>query len=353
MRFLTVLATLFVFTACGGGGGSDSDSPPPQQATWLINSDQVVDGGPGKDGIPSIDNPNFINGDQATYLIDSDLVIGYLVDGAARAVPHAIVDWHEVVNLQEGGESSVLSYCPLTGTAALWDAPTASTNKEFGVSGLLYNSNLILYDRETDSNWSQMLQQSVNGELIRQTAVVKTVIETTWLTWRTMYPETQVLSDNTGFSRDYQTYPYGSFRTDSNLLFQVANEDARLHPKERVLGILNGGLNKVYPIDQFSTGIQVINESISNESFVVIGSSDLDIAIAYNSTASDGTLLEFTAIESSLPVVMEDNEGNQWDIFGKAVSGPRENEQLTRISDFTAYWFAWVAFFPSADIHSF
>jgi hypothetical protein len=352
MRYLSFLVIWVVFTACGGGsGGSDSDPQP--QATWLIDSNQVVDGGPGKDGIPSIDSPTFIANDMADFLIDSDLVVGYLVDGNARALPHAILDWHEVVNLDENGEPSTLSYCPLTGTAALWNVPLSSTDKEFGVSGLLYNSNLILYDRETDSNWSQMLQQSVNGDLIGQIASTKTVIETTWLTWKTMYPETLVLSDETGFSRDYQTYPYGSFRTDQNLLFQVANEDSRLHPKQRVLGILDGGINKVYQIESFTTGIQVINENIENDLFVVIGSSEFNLGIAYSAVTQDGAQLEFTAIESSLPVVMQDNEGNQWDIFGKAVSGPRENEQLSQKSDFTAYWFAWAAFFPSSVIHSF
>ncbi len=354
MRYLSPILLFVIFVACGGGGGSDDDTPPPtSNDRWLVDTDFVLDGGPGKDGIPALDNPTYVAADQANFIQESDLVIGININNQIRAYPHAILNWHEVANVQTGDDYHVLSYCPLTGSAGLWAVPDSFGNKTFGVSGLLFNSNLIMYDRETDSNWPQMFAQSANGSLIGTRPEILPVIETTWATWRSMYPNTTVLSDDTGFSRNYNSYPYGSYLTDSNLLFAVSETDDRLHPKTRVLGISDSSTNKVYEIANFATNVQVINEDSNSSPYVVIGSSSLNFAIAFDSTTADSTVLTFTALDSALPIVMQDNEGNQWDIFGTAVSGPRMGEQLTMRSDFIAFWFSWVPLYPNPDIHSF
>ena len=137
------------------------------------------------------------------------------------------------------------------------------------------------------------------------------------------------------------------------MLFAVSETDSRLHPKTRVLGVADSNTNKVYEIANFATNVQVINEDTNSSPYVVIGSSSLNFAIAFDSTTTDSTVLTFTAIDSALPIVMQDNEGNQWDIFGTAVSGPRMGEQLTMRSDFIAFWFSWVPLYPNPDIHSF
>lgn len=355
MRYFSPLFILLVFVACGGGGGDDSGGQPPPISSdrWLVDTDFVRDGGPGKDGIPALDTPAYVAAADATFLQDSELVIGININGEMRAFPHAILNWHEVANVQTGQDYHVLSYCPLTGSAGLWSVPSNFSNKTFGVSGLLYNSNLIMYDRETDSNWPQMFAQSANGSLIGTLPEILPVIETTWSTWQSMYPNTTVLSDNTGFSRNYNSYPYGSYLTDSNLLFEVSESDTRLHPKTRVLGVADGNTNKVYEIANFNTNVQVINEDTNAAPYVVVGSSSLNFAIAFDATLSDSTVLTFTALDSALPVVMQDNEGNQWDIFGTAVSGPRQGEQLIMRSDFIAFWFSWVPLYPNPEIHSF
>ncbi|MCW9000414.1 MAG: DUF3179 domain-containing protein, partial [Kangiellaceae bacterium] len=133
----------------------------------------------------------------------------------------------------------------------------------------------------------------------------------------------------------------------------VANTDDRLHLKTRVLGIQTSQLNKVFVIEDFPTGVNVIQEEANGFEYVVVGSSDLDLAIAFRSRLSDGTLLAFTPVQDNLPIVMQDNEGNQWNIFGEAVAGPRSGEQLDLASHFTAFWFAWVAFYPTPEIHAF
>jgi len=359
MRFLAGLLIVLFSVACGGGGGgSSSSSEPDTQGSsssndWLIDTTFVRDGGPGKDGIPALDSPTFITAEQATFISDFELVVGTNIEGVTRAIPHKIMNWHEVLTLETENKFHAFSYCPLTGSAGLWNVPENFTNKTFGVSGLLYNSNLILYDRETDSNWPQMLNQSANGSLQGQTSETNAVIETTWGSWKQMYPDTLILSANTGFSRDYQLYPYGSYLSDTNLLFDVANSDDRLHLKTRILGVLGNSVNKIYEIADFNNGIHIINESPSNSPYVVAGSSDLNFAIAFDSTLADGTQLTFTPLEAALPIIMQDNEGNQWNIFGTAVSGNRTGEQLKMRSDYIAFWFAWVAIHPNPVIHQF
>lgn len=351
MRILLVLLTVFV-VACGGGSSGDSSSKT-SSGEWLIDTTYVKDGGPGKDGIPALDSPTFVSVQNATFLNDNELVIGTKINGIVRAFSHSVLNWHEVVNLETGGDFHVLNYCPLTGSADLWDVPQSYTNKTFGTSGLLFNSNLILYDRESDTNWSQMFTLGVNGTNIGDVANKNVVIETTWRLWKQMYPETLVLSDNTGFSRDYTLYPYGSYLTNTNLLFEVSGDDARLHPKTRVLGVTDGNYNKVFQIDSFPPGVHVINDSTDSKPYVAIGSSEFNFAVAYNSTLTDGTSLTFIAVNGALPQIMQDNEGNIWNIFGTAVSGARAGEQLELMSDFIAFWFAWTSFYPDAQIHSF
>ena len=352
---ILVLLTAFALlvSACGGSGGGSprSGSAPPPSNEWLIPQGEVADGGPGPDGIPSIDDPKFdlITADEPSD--PSELIIGMMVDGVAKAYPHEIMDWHEIVNDGTDAAPYTMSYCPLTGTALAWKGDPAATNPDFGVSGLLFNSNLILYDRATASLWPQMFEQSVNGPRIREVPTRMQVIETTWGTWRAMYPDSLIMNTSTGHRRDYGDYPYGDYKDNSGLLFPVANADQRLHPKTRVLGIRENGQAKVYQIDGFGTATMAINEQFGSTQIVVVGNSGANFGAIYDRTLSDGTILNFTAIGGQLPNVLQDDEGNVWDIFGKAVSGPRAGEQLGPTDSYIGMWFAWAAFFPSIEIH--
>jgi hypothetical protein len=317
---------------------------------WLIPEEEVADGGPGKDGIPAISNPIFIPVSEVSFLLENDLVIGIQIGNLVRAFPHLILDQHEIVNHTIGNTSFTLTYCPLTGTGIAWDTSEFTLDHTFGVSGLLYNSNLIPYDRETDSNWSQMLNLCVNGELVGKEAKPILVIETTWQTWRQLYPQSMVLSTDTGYSRNYRIYPYGNYKTSDSLLFSVNKLDSRLPKKERVHGIIAGEKTRVYPINTFDDPIKVINETFNDVQIVVAGSAEKNFAVSFERKLPDGTILSFNPVEGELPVIMMDNEGTKWDIFGNGISGPRAAIKLTPTSSFIAYWFAWGAFYHGAEI---
>jgi len=290
--------------------------------------DFIMDGGPGQDGIPAIDNPIFTQDLGSQSMSDSELVIGVKIGDDIRAYSHEVMDWHEIVNDVyniDGVQQPVsINYCPLTGSAMLWKADLSAADPTFGVSGQLYNSNLILHDRETGSWWSQMLEMGINSVKRLEIPERLQVIETTWGTWREMYPQTTLLTEETGHDRPYGRTPYPGYKLSSGLLFNVNNEgDNRLHKKERIVGINVGDASKVYPISSFNTGVTVLNDTVGSMDVVTTGSSELNFGAIFNRQLEDCTTLNFTAVQDQLPVVMEDDEGNQWDVFGVAVSGPR------------------------------
>jgi hypothetical protein len=196
-----------------------------------------------------------------------------------------------------------------------------------------------------------MKLQCVNGSLIGKEIETSKIIETTYKTWREIYPGSQLLSTNTGFGRQYGNYPYGSYKTNNDLLFPVSSEDNRLHKKARVLGLITEGATMVFPISSFDADVTVKNVMFGGENYVIIGSSAKNFAAAYKGDAADGTLLKFTSVQNELPVVMVDEENNNWDIFGNVVEGLRAGENLEQAKAFVAYWFAWAAFYPDALIH--
>jgi len=328
-------------------GGDDNNN---QGSEWLIPKKEVRDGGPGKDGIPAISGPNFGAPGAVDYLDDDDLVLGFADGDDVRAYPHAILDWHEIINDNTANHSLAVIYCPLTGTGIGWNRVINDKETTFGVSGLLYNTNIIPYDRETDSNWSQLLLKSVNGELKGTTAKTYNLFETTWKTWKQMYPSAKVVTTETGFNRNYGRYPYGSYKTNDNLIFPVSNNDSRLELKERVLGVIIADEAKAYKFNKTTTESRVTNDTFQNKKLVVASNSASNFIVAFQRTLGDGTELSFEAVQNNLPVVLVDNEGTQWDVFGRGISGPRAGEQLQSVPQMMGYWFSFAAFYPNIKI---
>ncbi|MCF8200286.1 MAG: DUF3179 domain-containing protein [Sulfuritalea sp.] len=213
----------------------------------LIPIDQIHSGGPGKDGIPAIDKPDFLNAGAATFIRYEDPVLGMTLGGIAHAYPISILNWHEVVNDRFGKDPVVISYCPLCGTGAAFDARVDGRTLSFGVSGLLYNSDVLLYDRQTSSLWSQLLGKAISGPLKGRQLTMLPVTHTTWADWRKTHPATQVMSISTGHIRPYARNPYFGYEKTEELMFPVEFRSAGFHPKERVLGVRIGDQAKAYP----------------------------------------------------------------------------------------------------------
>ena len=189
-KLLTLLLILFLQIAC-----EDTVSSSTQiSGEWLIPQNEVFDGGPGKDGIPAISNPSLVGNSSINFMKNDDLIIGVKLDGEIRGYPHPILDWHEIINDKINDNYFSITYCPLTGSTINYNRDLNGNITTFGVSGLLYNTNLIPYDRATNSNWSQMKLQCVNGKLIGQTPTLIYLLETTFKTLKQAFPNAKVVN---------------------------------------------------------------------------------------------------------------------------------------------------------------
>ena len=232
---------------------------------------EILNGGPGKNGIPAIDHPRFVPAAKAsqTFVEDSDRVIGLTVNGKTKAYPIKILNWHEIVNDSIGGQRVVVTFCPLCGTGMVFDANAAGRRLNFGVSGLLYKSDVLLYDRQTESLWSQIKQAAVTGQLTGTKLKLLSSTQTTWGVWKKRHPDTFVLSTQTGYTRDYDRDPYEDYYTSPAVMFSVGKINTHYHPKERVIGIEVNGLAKAYPFSELAKVKSPFKDKVGKKNVVV------------------------------------------------------------------------------------
>ncbi len=333
-----------------GGSGNNGNSNDDIDVTdsWLIEKSLVFDGGPGKDGIPALVNPEMIGADEVDYILDDDLVIGLKYGNKVVAYPHKILDWHEIINDDIDDMSLAITYCPLTGTAVGWNRNINNTNTTFGVSGLLYKNNLIPYDRSSDSNWSQLKLECVNGKLIGSKPDITILREMRWNLWKKIYPQTRVVSTNTGHQRTYSRYPYGDYKTN-NQYFIFPNDPVvnNIPEKERVHVIILDDIAKVYRFSDFGSG-KVIRDTFKNKQLIIIGNPDFIVSFELNANTN---ILDFEYNFNGSEIILTDNENNTWNLFGEAISGPREGTFLdTAKISMMAYYFSVESFYPNPII---
>jgi len=251
----TMYPGLEIYAGAEHSGNISANTPPDDWSIATENVFTVL----GQDGIPAVDEPQFETYlerdfiEAGTYFIeDDDLVVAITVGNTTKIYPHSILNWHEIVNDAIGDFNYSVSFCPITGTATMWNRTINGNTTTFGVSGLLYNGNVIPYDRATESRWSQMLQDCINGQLIGSEMEIYQVLETKWSTAKLLYEEPLVMTTDTGFGKDYTVNPYENYITDNDWIsYPIEHEDSRLPNKERVLGVIINDKARVYQFKDF------------------------------------------------------------------------------------------------------
>jgi hypothetical protein len=225
---------------------------------------EIRRGGPPRDGIPALFSPP-TEAPELSRLADDDMVIGVKLGNETRAYPVPILMWHELVNDVLGGTPILVSFCPLCGTGIVFDRRIAGTTHRFGVSGLLYQSDMLMYDLESESLWSQIAARGVTGEARdRRLRLVRSKMET-WGEWKRAHPETRVLSTRTGYARDYRRSPYAGYDRSRKLFFP-APKDPRYHPKMRTLGLrVPGGPSRAYPLQEVQRAGGDVEETFAGQ----------------------------------------------------------------------------------------
>jgi hypothetical protein len=262
----------------------------------------LVGGGPPKDGIPAIDHPVYLPAEEGDgFLKEEDVVFGVTEEGAPRAYPQKVFYWHEIVNEEREGKKLSLTYCPLTGSVI------GFRGSNFGVSGKLYNSNLVMYDRETESLWPQILGKAVHGARKGERLESFPAVVTTWGRWKARYPETLVLSEETGYRRNYNRNPYPGYEELLRVWFPVAAESDRFHTKKVMVGIENRGEYLAIPKEEFR-----------------------GVGRARVSLGGDGLEITYDLELESVEVTSAGGE----------------------VRYFEVYWFAWYAYHPETGVWS-
>jgi len=322
--------------------------------------DEIISGGVPRDGIPPIDNPEFISIAEASdELAAQSPVIAVEVDGIARAYPLEIMIRHEIVNDQIGDVPVAVTFCPLCNSGLVFDRRVDGETLRFGVSGLLRNSDLIMWDDKTQSWWQQLLGVGIVGQHTGTQLAIFPSQMVSFEAFATQYPEGEILSSS---GRSYGTNPYTGYDSSSDPFLFLGELDDRLFPTERVLAGTIGGDPVAYPFSVLSEEI-VINDTVGGVAVVAIwqpgttsaldqssidDSRDVGMALLY-SRELDGVVLTFSVDDDG--VIRDDQTGSAWNVFGTATGGELAGAQLKQKIAAPHFWFAWVAFEPDTAVY--
>lgn len=298
---------------------------------------------------PPLNDPVFIPG-AAGAIEDEDFVVGVVIGGEAVAYPVKILNFHEIVTHIVGGQRIAVTYCPLTNSAVVFDA----TDITFGNTGALFNNNVVMYDTDTRSFWSQMAAGSIHGDRAGEHLSLLPVVHTRFRTWREFFPDTKLLSSSTGYSRNYRVDPYvrSGYTQNTDIFFpQGGPVDTRRHPKEMVFGLARNGSALAYPYTDLAAQ-GVVNDRVNGDDIVIFYDDPARLAIGF-SRRLGGRLLHFRASESiddRSPLFEDVETRSTWTILGGAVAGELDGSQLVGVATYSAYWFGWSSFWLGSDI---
>lgn len=348
-EFLTLLGSTAV------AGAWLWEARTAEAKSWALEhfSRNIQSGGPPKDGIPPIDRPKYISAaESAKFLQEKDIVFGLDYRGVIKAFPQKILVWHEIVNDEVKGEKIAITYCPLTGSAVVFRSRDGAM-LTFGTSGKLVNSNLLMYDRQTDSQWPQILGVAIDGKSKGIVLEEIPLAWTHWSQWRRQHRNSLVLSTDTGYFRSYGRDPYGSYDQSGTYydsggpLFPVMAKDDRLSPKEVVVGTKANG-RQMATHKQTLRVKNLINMSIGGLPLVAFYDRDLDVARVFIRQVNG----KATNFNSKKGRIVDELTESVWTAQGRSVEGKMSGAQLKQQTAYDVMWFAWYAFFPETEVLS-
>ena len=331
-----------------------------------IDYEEIFSGGPPRDGIPPIDSPRFENIETADQWIE-DLEPVILLDheSEVRAYPLQILTWHEIVNDEIAGDPIAVTFCPLCNTALVFRRPIIDGEVlTFGTSGNLRYSDLVMWDRQTESWWQQFTGEAIVGDLTGTKLDSLPAAIISWVDFKSKHPDAQVLSIETGYQRSYGRNPYAGYdNINSHPFAFVGDLDGQLPAMARVVGInLEDGRGGAFSLDLLREN-QILNEKLGELPVVLFWKSGTASALDSGSIADgrdigttgvfstqiDDQILTFSALEDGL--FLDQETGSIWDIFGEAIDGPMSGSKLDPIPHHDTFWFAWAAFVPDGELN--
>lgn len=376
-RLLVLMVWLLLLTLASGAAQAQCDNPPAEsqvfsrrvwdKTDFCLYQDgvyaEIISGGVPRDGIPPIDTPIFESlEDAGRWLQPQSPVIAFELDGEARAYPLAILTRHEIVNDTVAGIPVAVTFCPLCNSAIVFRRTVDGQTLRFGVSGMLRNSDLIMWDDQTQSWWQQFTGEGIVGEYTGTQLELLPSLIVGFGEFAAQYPEGVVLSRDSGFGDVYGDNPYTNYDSSSQPFLFRGEVDDRLFATERVLAGIIGGEPIAYPFTVLSEQ-RVINDTVSGEavaafwqpgttsaldSRVIDESRDVGMAALY-SRDLDGRVLTFALDDDG--AIRDEQTGSTWNVFGTAIEGELADSQLRQLLAAPHFWFAWAAFQPETAVH--
>lgn len=363
-RSLSLLGLLVVALALP----ADVDAQVCEHAASLVNS------GIGKDAVPALLNPDFVPVAEGDLIWRPSVrVLGVVINGEARAYPEPILWWHEIINDTLGGRRITVSYCPLTGSGLVFDPVVDGEFVTFGTSGLLFENNLVLYNRgKKESLWPQLAATAIcDTSAEGQVLPLLPLVETTWTAWKQLHPDTTVLSRDTGHARNYDIYPYGDYNHPDNelLLYPQSFIDPRLPMKAMVYGVRhNGGARAYSHIRLLARGDRlVLNQTLRGLRMAIVWDRANQLVTGFDRRprvrAKNGkwkfkTLrLELVPGDTGFPFVLRDKRSKTtFRLTGEVIEGRLadriKNGRLEPLPDaYKAFWFAWATFARGTEVY--
>jgi hypothetical protein len=329
----------------------------------LVDLDEIQSGGPPKDGIPPVDDPQFDTVVEANkWLNPREPVVVVSIGGETKAYPIQILTWHEIVNDNIAGIPVSVTFCPLCNATIVFDRRKDGEVLDFGTTGRLRKSDLIMYDRQSESWWQQFTGQAIIGKKAGTVLDRLPASIVAYEDFRHAYPDSQVLSRRTGHYRSYGNNPYRGYDTIDDQPFLFFDPvDKRLPPMERVLDVSIRDTHKLYPFSVFKTEA-VINDEVGGvpvvvfsrqgtlsalDGSVIADSREVPSATAYDRRL-DGKTLSFELRDTR---IVDTQTGTRWNLFGTGIDGPLSGRQLAPAPGSVHFAFAWLAFNPDSTIY--
>jgi hypothetical protein len=324
---------------------------------------EFFSGGPPKDGIPPIDEPRYVPiKDANQWLSDNEPVIGLELNGEARAYPIQMLIWHEIVNDVLGGKPVAVTYCPLCNTALVFDATLNGRRHTFGTTGNLRFSDLVMYDRQTESWWQQITGEAIVGELTGQKLTLIPAPMVSWSDFKTANPDGQVLSQETGYSRAYGENPYTGYDTSRDPFLFEGPSDDRLAAIDRVATVELGGETWAFPFKSLEKE-PVVHQRVGGKEIVVFYKKGTASALDRRTIAEgrdvgstgifvpevDGQKLTFEFVDGAF---RDKSTGSAWNLFGAATDGALKGKRLEPVVHANHFWFSWAVFKPETKVYA-
>lgn len=326
---------------------------------------EILAGGPPKDGIPAIDAPQFVNASDADGWLEAvEPVVLVQAGGEARAYPIQILMWHEIVNDTVGDVPLAVTFCPLCNTAIAFERRLDGRELDFGTTGRLRYSNLIMYDRQTETWWQQATGAAIAGELAGAQLAFHPASIVAWEEFRAAFPDGIVLSRETGYQRSYGENPYLGYDNVNNppFLYRGPQTPGALPATARVLTIEAGGEAVAYPYEALAL-VGVINDTVGVQDVVVLWAPGTASALDAGTVAGGravGTAAAYSRLVDGRPLtfaqevgqVVDRETGSSWNVLGRAVAGALAGRELEPVTAINHFWFSWAAFRPETRIYT-